>query len=202
MANFTLIENLTTILETSDVGQFTLSDSFQLRSNLMQVMCDLFTEFKTNDTKLAEIIDMFMNITTAFDEVENDGAVEMRQVVASVIGFVAGILTTVASSPQIYKTIKTRNTMPLSIYSLLVLWFGLLGWIVYGALLNNWVIIVCNVITIGLYTLLIGLKIVFDKQAKAKLRAETMDVEMDPIYKRVVNDEIGPIYKRVVNDKA
>ena len=180
------MNNITSLLETS-MGEFVLQDSFQVRRNLVEVMCDLFNTYRANDTELTKFFDVFQDVVPTFDIVD-DTDDNTRQIVISVIGYVAGVLTTLASSPQIYKTIKTRNTLPLSIYSLLVLWFGLAGWIIYGSLLNNWVIIICNVISISLYTLLIGLKIVFDKQAKAKLRAEAMNVEMDAIYKPLVTN--------------
>ena len=112
-----------------------------------------------------------------------------RVLIINIIGYIAGVLTTFASSPQIYKTIKTRNTMALSMPALLVLWAGLVGWTMYGILLLNWVIIICNVIALSLYTLLITLKCVFDAQQKAKLRAESLEVEMDPIYKPVVTNK-------------
>jgi MtN3 and saliva related transmembrane protein len=61
-----------------------------------------------------------------------------------IIGTLAGIFTTVAVIPQIYKAIKTDNVDDISpiFFSILLLGVGL--WTLYGILKNDWPIIITN----------------------------------------------------------
>ena len=83
-------------------------------------------------------------------------------IIISIIGYIAAVLTTAASLPQIIKTISTKDTQSISLCAIITLWFGIVFWIVFGILLANWVIIISNTISIIQYTALIILKCVFD----------------------------------------
>jgi uncharacterized protein with PQ loop repeat len=55
---------------------------------------------------------------------------------STAIGFLAGLLTTAANVPQVWKTYRTRSGEGLSFRMLVSLASGLTLWIVYGALFD------------------------------------------------------------------
>ena len=61
-----------------------------------------------------------------------------------IIGTLAGIFTTVAVIPQIYKALKTDKVQDISpvFFSILLIGVGL--WAVYGILKDDWPIIITN----------------------------------------------------------
>ncbi len=77
----------------------------------------------------------------------------------SIIGFSAALFTTIAFLPQAIKTLRTRHTRDISfgMYSLFTL--GVMLWLIYGVLLQDWPIILANVITLCLATTILLLKI-------------------------------------------
>lgn len=79
---------------------------------------------------------------------------------ASIIGFVAGTLTSVAFLPQVIRAWRTRRTQDVSLAMLLVLGSGVAMWIVYGVLNAAAPVVAANVLTL----LLVGAIVV----AKAK----------------------------------
>lgn len=80
-------------------------------------------------------------------------------IIQELIGYVAGILTTVSFLPQAIMTIKTRDTSSLSLgmYSLFTL--GVLCWLIYGIYLKDFAIILSNAITLGLAACILSVKI-------------------------------------------
>jgi MtN3 and saliva related transmembrane protein len=75
------------------------------------------------------------------------------------IGYGAAILTTAAFVPQAYKSWNSRDLtgISLSMYSLFTL--GVTLWLIYGISLQNWPIILANLVTLILASLVLGLKI-------------------------------------------
>jgi len=61
-----------------------------------------------------------------------------------IIGYLAGIFTTIAVIPQIHKAIKTNKTDDISpvFFSILLVGVGL--WTVYGIIKTDWPIILTN----------------------------------------------------------
>ena len=76
-----------------------------------------------------------------------------------IIGILAGIFTTVAVIPQIYKAIKTNKVDDISpvFFSILLLGVGL--WTVYGILKTDWPIMVTNGISFMLNATMLGIYI-------------------------------------------
>lgn len=76
-----------------------------------------------------------------------------------ILGYVAATLTTVSFLPQAILTIRTRDTdgLSLSMYGTFTL--GVLGWLIYGILLKNNVIVIANSVTLFLATLILSFKI-------------------------------------------
>jgi MtN3 and saliva related transmembrane protein len=77
----------------------------------------------------------------------------------SIIGFIAGTLTTIAFLPQSIKSIKTKETKDLSLLMLIILIIGLVLWIIYGIIKKDLPIIITNVVTIILISIILFIKL-------------------------------------------
>ena len=107
--------------------------------------------------------------------------------IVEIIGYAAGAITTLACTPQLIKTIRMKQTRNLSMWFLCTLWLGLFLWIVYGILKKNNVIIISNVITFTLYTILIGLKLYYDsKELQARHKRVRLAGRSPRVYKEVL----------------
>lgn len=75
------------------------------------------------------------------------------------MGTIAAILTTASFLPQAIKTIKTKDTKGIStgMYSMFVV--GVFLWIIYGIQLKDMPIIIANVITFVLASIILGFKV-------------------------------------------
>jgi len=79
--------------------------------------------------------------------------------IATVIGFVAGTLTTLSFVPQILKTFRSKRCDDLSWGMLLAFTSGVLLWFVYGAFLRSAPIMLANLVTLLLLAWLVVMKI-------------------------------------------
>lgn len=79
--------------------------------------------------------------------------------IMNIIGFLAAICTTLSFLPQVIKTIRTKNTIgiSLSMYSLFVV--GIVLWLAYGLAINDMPMILANLVTLVLSAIILGLKI-------------------------------------------
>jgi MtN3 and saliva related transmembrane protein len=75
------------------------------------------------------------------------------------LGFVAAICTTLAWVPQAVKTIRTRDTRSISLWMQALMTLGIFLWLVYGVLIVAWPLIGANIVTFGLVTTILVLKI-------------------------------------------
>jgi len=75
------------------------------------------------------------------------------------VGYIAAFLTTASFLPQAIQTIKTRNTdgISLAMYSMFVA--GVVCWLTYGILIENFIIVAANVITLVLASVVLGVKV-------------------------------------------
>lgn len=80
------------------------------------------------------------------------------------IGIIAAILTTSGFIPQLYKTIKTKNVDGVSLSMFLVLFIGILFWLVYGYLINSIAIKLANIFSGIIVFSLIVLRILYNKK--------------------------------------
>jgi MtN3 and saliva related transmembrane protein len=69
----------------------------------------------------------------------------------SIIGLVAGLLTTGSQVPQAYKVYKTKSTSDLSALWISILFIGTMVWLYYGLMINDLPLIIWN--TISIFTL-------------------------------------------------
>lgn len=75
------------------------------------------------------------------------------------MGYMAATLTSIAFLPQVLKTIRTRDTSSISLlmYSLFVA--GVLCWLIWGLLLQQWPVILANLVTFVLSAIILSMKI-------------------------------------------
>jgi len=81
-----------------------------------------------------------------------------------VIGFLAGIFTTLAALPQIIRTFKEKKVENISSYMFIALCIGVGLWTVYGIMKADWPIILTN----GTSFILNGIMLFFKKKYSVK----------------------------------
>jgi len=77
----------------------------------------------------------------------------------SLIGLAAGICTTGAMLPQVYKTLQTKNTRDISLLMYILLSTGIFLWFIYGLLLGEAPILLANGISLVLALTVLMLKL-------------------------------------------
>lgn len=75
------------------------------------------------------------------------------------IGLVAGTLTSIASIPQVVKTLQTRHVRDISVWQPLLLAFGVALWMMYGILIDDLPLILANITPLICNVVLTGMKI-------------------------------------------
>ncbi len=76
----------------------------------------------------------------------------MQSEYVTLLGFVAGIITTISLFPQVIKTWKTKKTKDISLAYFSILTLGLFVWFVYGLLINDLPVILTNLVAFVLST--------------------------------------------------
>jgi MtN3 and saliva related transmembrane protein len=77
----------------------------------------------------------------------------------TIIGLTAAALTTASYMPQAVKTWRTRRTGDLSLGMFTMVFLGTVTWLVYGLLINDLPIILCNAITLGTSFIILYFKV-------------------------------------------
>jgi MtN3 and saliva related transmembrane protein len=80
-----------------------------------------------------------------------------------IIGLFAALLTTVSNIPQAVKIIRTKETKGVSAPTYFVLFSGLVIWVAYGCLRNDWPIIIANGISALICGIVLFLKLISKK---------------------------------------
>ncbi len=77
----------------------------------------------------------------------------------TILGYIAALCTTCSFVPQVLHILKTRDTASISLamYSCFV--FGVFLWFVYGIAVLDWPVIIANVITLLLASIILSLKV-------------------------------------------
>lgn len=65
-----------------------------------------------------------------------------------VVGYLAAVVGTSLMLPQVFKTLKTKNSNYLSLTMLTLYFLNCLLWLTYGILIVAWPVIVCNFIAL------------------------------------------------------
>ncbi|MCX6791164.1 MAG: SemiSWEET transporter [Candidatus Gribaldobacteria bacterium] len=77
----------------------------------------------------------------------------------SLLGLLAGVLTTASAIPQVVKTIKTKQTKDLSLGTYVLVTIGVGLWLVYGFLLHDIPLILANIASVFLNFLILLFKL-------------------------------------------
>jgi len=75
------------------------------------------------------------------------------------LGLVAAFLTTIAFLPQVIKTWKSRSAKDLSLGMFAIFTTGILLWLIYGILINDLPIILANIFTLTLSSIILFFKL-------------------------------------------
>lgn len=79
---------------------------------------------------------------------------------AEIIGGAAAFLTTASFVPQAAKVVRTRETHAISLTMYAMFTAGILCWGIYGVMTLQWSIIIANVITFVLASIILTLKLI------------------------------------------
>ncbi len=75
------------------------------------------------------------------------------------IGGLAALLTTLSWVPQAIKTISTRETRDISLWAQILLFVGIILWLIYGIYLASWPLIGSNIVTFFLVGTILVMKL-------------------------------------------
>lgn len=76
-----------------------------------------------------------------------------------ILGYAAGAITSLTFLPQVIKTAQSKSAKDISLNMFLIAAVNEVMWIVYGILLNNWVIILTNAVVLSMSLVMIYFKI-------------------------------------------
>lgn len=76
-----------------------------------------------------------------------------------IIGNIAAVLTSISFLPQAIQVIKTKDTKSISLPMYVLFILGLILWLTYGILQNDFPIILSNIVTISLASVILFYKI-------------------------------------------
>jgi len=79
--------------------------------------------------------------------------------IITILGLLAGALTTISFIPQVMKTWKFKETKDISLLMYIIFFTGILLWFSYGVLIDNTPIIVANGVSLVLVFIVLSLKI-------------------------------------------
>ena len=84
----------------------------------------------------------------------------------TLIGFLAGTLTTLAFLPQVLHTYRCKSAGEISWTMLVTFNLGLVLWFAYGVYLMSWPMIIANAVTLFLQMFIIGMKMRYGGKQK------------------------------------
>ena len=82
----------------------------------------------------------------------------------TLVGLLASSLTALSLLPQLIKIVKEKKAGDISLLMLVILFAGIAGWIWYGALKEDWIIIIANSISIVINSVIVVLTIKYSKK--------------------------------------
>ncbi len=77
------------------------------------------------------------------------------------VGYSAGAITSLTFLPQVIKTWKVKSAKDISLLMFIIAAINEALWIVYGVLLDNWVITLTNIIVLSMALTMIYFKLRF-----------------------------------------
>lgn len=76
-----------------------------------------------------------------------------------ILGFIAGLFSTGSFAPQVWKTVKTKDTEAMSLIYLAMVMIGIALWLVYGTLKNDMTIVVANAVVAVFVSIIFYIKL-------------------------------------------
>jgi MtN3 and saliva related transmembrane protein len=83
----------------------------------------------------------------------------MPSAMTELLGFTAATLTTICWIPQAWRTIRTRDTRAISLWTQAIFALGIALWLVYGLLLASWPLIGANAVSFVLVSVILVMKL-------------------------------------------
>jgi MtN3 and saliva related transmembrane protein len=83
-----------------------------------------------------------------------------------ILGFVAGIITTVSFVPQVVRVYRNKSGHDISFWMMLLLALGVILWLIYGFLLWSLPIILANAVTLVLVLAILVLKVYYARSRR------------------------------------
>ncbi|GAB2770767.1 SemiSWEET transporter [Rhabdobacter roseus] len=81
------------------------------------------------------------------------------------VGYVAGLLTTLAFIPQVLQIYKTKSAKDVSLAMFLLFTLGVFMWLAYGIMTNSFPVVAANAVTLLLSLLILFFKFKYNKVA-------------------------------------
>lgn len=78
-----------------------------------------------------------------------------------ILGFAAAALTSLCWLPQAWRTIRTRDTRAISLWTQSLLALGTVLWLTYGVQIGSAPVVVANALTLLLVLLILSMKLRF-----------------------------------------
>ena len=75
------------------------------------------------------------------------------------IGFIAGLLTTICFVPQAIAVLRAPDTKSISLIMYVVFSLGVTCWLIYGIMLSSVPIIIANIVTLPISLIILAKKI-------------------------------------------
>ncbi|MGB4359873.1 MAG: SemiSWEET transporter [Rhodoferax sp.] len=75
------------------------------------------------------------------------------------IGTLAAILTTISFLPQALHTFRTKDVRGISLGMYSAFTLGVAMWLIYGLLLGAWPVVIANVVTLALASIILVMKL-------------------------------------------
>lgn len=82
-----------------------------------------------------------------------------KMIPSELIGYCAAALTTLSFLPQAWLTFRTRDVRGISLGMYSVFTIGVALWLLYGVLMGAWPIVLANAVTLGLASVILGMKL-------------------------------------------
>jgi len=83
---------------------------------------------------------------------------------ADYLGYAAGALTAFTFLPQVIKTWQSKSAKDVSLNMFIIAFVNEIMWLVYGFMLDNWVIISTNAVMLLMSGFMIALKVKYNHQ--------------------------------------
>ena len=93
----------------------------------------------------------------------SSGALLSHSDATQLLGYAAGVITTISFIPQLIRLVKTKSGKDISFAMMLLFSTGVLAWLIYGVLTLSLPIIIANSLTLLISLGIMGLKLYYEK---------------------------------------